>query len=129
MTALGWWVRSYPSRHERGYMQSAIWTHGDCGSLYTRVSSGSPRLCREVNHANQEGAPRSRVLSRSVANVGRASRQKLMSNVVIASSVDEKNSWRSSVAMTLVRADLGGDFKRCCMQSGEFDGSDRHYFF
>jgi hypothetical protein len=22
-----------------------------------------------------------------------------------------------------------GDFKRCCMLSGEFDGSDRDYFF
>ena len=27
------------------------------------------------------------------------------------------------------RAVLGGDFKRCCMLSGEFDGSDRDYFF
>jgi hypothetical protein len=52
-----------------------------------------------------------------------------MSNVVIASSVVVRNSWRNSVAMIRVRADLGGDFKRCCMLSGEFDGSDREYFF
>jgi len=31
--------------------------------------------------------------------------------------------------MTCVPADLAVDFKRCCMLSGEFDGSDRDYFF
>jgi hypothetical protein len=31
--------------------------------------------------------------------------------------------------MTRARADLAVDFKRCCMLSGEFDGSDRDYFF
>jgi hypothetical protein len=31
--------------------------------------------------------------------------------------------------MIRARAGLGGDFKRCCMLSGEFDGSDRDYFF
>jgi hypothetical protein len=31
--------------------------------------------------------------------------------------------------MTSARADPGVDFKRCCMLSGEFDGSDRDYFF
>ena len=36
---------------------------------------------------------------------------------------------RSSVATTHARASLAGDFKNCCMLSGEFDGSDRHHFF
>jgi hypothetical protein len=31
--------------------------------------------------------------------------------------------------MIRVRAVPGADFKRCCMLSGEFDGSDRDYFF
>jgi hypothetical protein len=31
--------------------------------------------------------------------------------------------------MIHARADQGGDFKRCCMLSGEYDGSDRDYFF
>jgi len=31
--------------------------------------------------------------------------------------------------MIRVRAGQGADFKRCCMLTGEFDGSDRDYFF
>jgi hypothetical protein len=31
--------------------------------------------------------------------------------------------------MIHARVALAEDFKRCCMLSGEFDGSDRHYFF
>lgn len=31
--------------------------------------------------------------------------------------------------MISARAILAVDFKRCCMLSGEFDGSDRDYFF
>jgi hypothetical protein len=31
--------------------------------------------------------------------------------------------------MIRARADRDVDFKRCCMLSGEFDGSDRDYFF
>lgn len=31
--------------------------------------------------------------------------------------------------MIHVRADLVGGFKRCCMLSGDLDGSDRDYFF
>jgi hypothetical protein len=69
------------------------------------------------------------VLSRSVANVETASRPKPMSSAVIESWAVAKNSLRNSVAMIRARADLAADFKRCCMLSGEFDGSDRHYFF
>ena len=39
-----------------------------------------------------------------------------------------KNSSRSLVAMIYARADLAVDFKRCCMLSGEYDGSDRDYY-
>ena len=52
-----------------------------------------------------------------------------MSNAEIASWVGGKNSWKNSVAMIRAHADLGGDFNRCCMLRGEFDGSDRDYFF
>ena len=31
--------------------------------------------------------------------------------------------------MTLARATPGVGFKACCMLSGEYDGSDRDYFF
>jgi hypothetical protein len=31
--------------------------------------------------------------------------------------------------MIHARACLAGDFKNCCMLSGEFDGSDRDHFF
>ena len=51
-----------------------------------------------------------------------------MSNVAIALSAAPKSSSKNSVAMIRVRADLAADFKRCCMLSGEFDGSDRHYY-
>jgi hypothetical protein len=43
--------------------------------------------------------------------------------------VVRRSSWKNSVGMIRVRADPAVDFKRCCMLSGEFDGSDRHYFF
>ena len=31
--------------------------------------------------------------------------------------------------MIPARVSQAGDFKNCCMLSGEFDGSDRHHFF
>ena len=90
---------------------------------------GSPGLCSEVHHANQKRTPRIRLLSRSVANVDAAFRLRLMSNVAIASWAAARSYWRNSVGMIRARVGLGGDFKRCCMLSGEFDGSDRDYFF
>jgi hypothetical protein len=39
-------------------------------------------------------------------------------------------SWSKNLVATIrALAVQVADFKRCCMQSGEFDGSDRHYFF
>jgi hypothetical protein len=52
-----------------------------------------------------------------------------MSSAEIASWAEVRNSWRNSVVMIRVRADLVGDFKHCCMLTGEFDGSNRDYFF
>jgi hypothetical protein len=89
---------------------------------------GFPRNKLEVDHANQKRTPRSQLLSRSIASVGKASRPRLMSSAVIALWAVSKSYWRNSVAMIRVRADLVVDFKRCCMLSGEFDGSDRDYY-
>ena len=52
-----------------------------------------------------------------------------MSNAAIALSAAIRSFWRNSAAMIPARADPAVDFKRCCMLSGEFDGSDRDYFF
>jgi hypothetical protein len=90
---------------------------------------GSPGFDTEVSHATQETAPRSQPLSRSLANDGRDSLPRPESNAGRASLAATKSSARSSVAMTHAPASLGGDFKNCCMLSGEFDGSDRHHFF
>jgi hypothetical protein len=49
-----------------------------------------------------------------------------MSSAAIALWAVPKNCSRNSVVMISARADLVVDFKRCCMLSGEFDGSDRH---
>ena len=62
-------------------------------------------------------------------NAAGDSRRRLMSSAVIASWVVAKNSSRNSVAMIPAPCGLGADFKRCCMLSGEFDGSDRDYYF
>jgi hypothetical protein len=96
---------------------------------YDSAPPGSRGLKPEVRHADQERTPRSQLLSRSVANVERAIRRRQTSNVAIALSAAPRNSSKDSVAMIRARADLAADFKRCCMLSGEFDGSDRDYYF
>jgi hypothetical protein len=40
-----------------------------------------------------------------------------------------KNSLRNSAARIRARAVPAVDFKRCCMLTGQFDGSNRDYFF
>ena len=92
----------------------------------------APRIAgfnTEVSHATQERAPRRRLLSRSPVNEGRASLPRLGSNAEGASLAATKSSERSSVGTIHARASLAGDFKNCCMLSGEFDGSDRDHFF
>src|SRR5277367_2848410 len=94
---------------------------------YYAAPSGLRCLSQEVRRANQERTPRSQLLSRSAVNGEKDSRPRLMSGAVIASWAAPKNCSRNSVAMIHARADLAVDFKRCCMLSGEFDGSDRDY--
>jgi len=96
---------------------------------YVIREHGAPRHYQEVHHANQKPSPRPRVLSRSVANVGKGSHRNLRSNAVLASCVGTRSSSRNSAAMIPVPVAPGADFKRCCMLGGKFDGSDRHYFF
>lgn len=90
---------------------------------------GSPGFDAEVTHATQKRAPRGRMLSRSPVSGERASLRRLASNAARAWLAATKSSVRSSVATIRVRAFLVADFKNCCLLSGEFDGSGRHYFF
>jgi hypothetical protein len=41
----------------------------------------------------------------------------------------KKNSWKSSGVRTCARVALGAGFKRCCLRTGKYDGSNRDYFF
>jgi hypothetical protein len=41
----------------------------------------------------------------------------------------KKSLSKSSDGTIFVRAAQGEAFKKCCMQSGAFDGSRRNYFF
>jgi hypothetical protein len=43
--------------------------------------------------------------------------------------METSSSSRSSAAMTSVPADQAAGFKRCCMNTGRYDGSRRNYFF
>jgi hypothetical protein len=98
--------------------------------LCHRMRPADPRRSdTEVSHATQERAPRRRLLSRSRVNDGRVSLPSHASNAECALLAATKSLERSSVATTRARASLGGDFKNCCMLSGEFDGSDRNHFF
>src|SRR5258708_24860258 len=83
----------------------------------------------EVCHENHNRPPRRRVLSRSRVNVERASLLRRESRRGIASWAAAKSCLSGLAAMTHAHAARSVDFKNCCMISGEFDGSDRHYFF
>lgn len=102
------------------------------GHSPSRSVSSAPlifRGYREVRHAIQQKAPRSRVLSRSRVSEEKVSRPKRASSAVTGSCEEIRSFSKSSAATIRVRAGQGGGFKRCCMLSGEFDGSDRDYFF
>jgi hypothetical protein len=48
--------------------------------------------------------------------------------VEIGSSMATRN-WSSVLAATIrARADRAAGFKRCCMSTGRFDGSEREYY-
>jgi len=40
-----------------------------------------------------------------------------------------RNFWKNSAETTSVPADRAAGFKTCCMRSGQFDGSERNYYF
>jgi hypothetical protein len=43
--------------------------------------------------------------------------------------MERKSWWKSWGVGTCVRVDRGGGFKRCCLQTGRYDGVNRDYFF
>jgi len=43
--------------------------------------------------------------------------------------MERKNSWRNSAATTCARVAPAAAFKRCCLRTGKFDGTNRDYFF
>ena len=117
------------SRHARIRQRSTPWALCTGSSLPYDARPGWPGFDTEMSHATQETAPRRRLVSSSPVNEGRASLPRLGSNAECASLADTKSSERSSVATIHARASPAGDFKNCCMLSGEFDGSDRDHFF
>ena len=118
------------SRHTGNHGSAACYLPFAAGSSVPYdARPGSPGFDTEVSHATQERAPRRRLVSRSPVNEGRASLPRLGSNAECASSAAAKSSERSSAATIHARVSLAGDFKNCCMLSGEFDGSDRDHFF
>jgi hypothetical protein len=52
-----------------------------------------------------------------------------MSNAANASSTAARSYWRSSAETTPVRAAQDGVFKKCCMKTGDYDGSLRDHYF
>ena len=90
------------------------------------ISSKYPN--QEESHENHRLRP-PLFLSSVAANVARDSPQKHMSNVACDLCAATKTYARNSVATISVRADLAGAFKRCCIRSGRYDGSERKYFF
>ncbi len=51
-----------------------------------------------------------------------------MSNEAIELSMGMSNCSKSWVAMTPAYVVLDVDFKKCCMPTGRYDGSDRDYY-
>jgi hypothetical protein len=83
----------------------------------------------EVYRENLNHTPRRRVLSRSQVSVDGASLPKHELRRGIALWAAAKSCSKSSAVMTYVPVAQPVDFKSCCMASGKFDGSRRHYFF
>jgi hypothetical protein len=82
-----------------------------------------------VYRAQEQTPPRSRLLSRLLASVARASPPRHTSSEANESWAAARSCSRSSGATIRVPVAPAADFKRCCMLSGELDGSDRDYFF
>jgi hypothetical protein len=83
----------------------------------------------EVYRENLNYTPRRRVLSRSPVSVDEVSLPRHESRRGIAPWVAAKSCSKSLGARTYALVGQPVDFKNCCMSSGQYDGSDRHYFF
>jgi len=83
----------------------------------------------EVYRENLNQTPRRRVLSRSPVSVDGASLLRRESRRGIALWAAARSFSKSLAAMTCVPVAQPVDFKNCCMGSGDYDGSERHYFF
>ncbi|MBW4571994.1 MAG: hypothetical protein KME31_29555 [Tolypothrix carrinoi HA7290-LM1] len=62
-------------------------------------------------------------------NVVVATHLKKLLNVAIALFMATRNYKKSLVTMTFVLAVLVAAFKKCCRNSGRYDGSLRSYYF
>jgi len=84
----------------------------------------------EVCHGKKvQKLRRSALLLKSRASVANLSLPKRKSSAVIASFMATSNSSKSWAATIRARADQDAGFKRCCMDSGNYDGVLRDYYF
>src|SRR5450432_3862182 len=92
---------------------------------------GSVKLGRqfEVCHATRRRIVQSAFLSRAAVSAAEASPRRPKSNAAAGSFTATKNSAKNWGGTTCARAAPDGAFKKCCMQSGLFDGSRRNHFF
>jgi hypothetical protein len=83
---------------------------------------------KEVRHEIQRQRPRP-FLSSAAVSVAKDSPRRQTSSAATVSCIVTKSLSRSSDATIHVRAAQGVAFKRCCLDSGRYDGSNRNYFF
>src|ERR1035441_3332383 len=83
---------------------------------------------KEVCHEIQRQRPRP-FLSSAAVSVAKDSPRRQTSSAATVSCTVTKSSSRSSDATIHVHAAQGVAFKRCCLNSGRYDGSNRNYFF
>jgi hypothetical protein len=72
---------------------------------------------------------RNLLLSSGAVNAARATPQKPESDAAFGLCATIKTFSKSSAGKICVLAAQGGAFKKCCLKSGRFDGSNRNYFF
>ena len=80
-------------------------------------------------HATPQELRRSPKLSRSRVSVDNHSRPKPPSSAASASFTAMSNWSKNSAAMTCVPVVRDAGFKRCCLRSKRFDGTERNYYF
>lgn len=103
---------------------NVIFAYNSPAVVFTAQSNGG--------HHEKATTPRPLLLSRSRVSERRDSPQKRVSSApsaVHASSTAARNCWKNWAATICVPAVPPEDFKNCCMQTGQFDGSDRDDFF